>query len=291
MKKNVFLLMGIALMLTACEKQVTDDMLDVTSDGQSLAVTFRVDGDFERPTFGDITRAAVTADGKAMTDIYVLDYIDGVLVQQVHQTAEDEDFGEPTVMLDYGQHHVYFVCCRGKTPTLSTANHSIVWASPSDTFYKDYSVTVSGGTNTAHNVTLNRVATKLSITINDELPEGLACVELTPATWYYGIDYLTGLPTDAQADEPLAINIPTSYIGRTTTTLSIFSLSTAAEWTTDIAITARDGDDDIIGQAGITAAPFKANRATSYAGNLFGSSSGFALSLNTAWDEEHTASW
>ena len=107
MKKNLIGLIGIALMLTACEKQVTDG---VTNERQTQKVTFLVDGDFERPTFGDITRAAVTADGKAMTDLYVLDYMDGVLVQQIHQTAEDEDFGEPTVILDYGQHHVYFVC-------------------------------------------------------------------------------------------------------------------------------------------------------------------------------------
>lgn len=300
MKKNFFLLACAVIALAACESD-TDALCEPASTHQP--VTFRCSGDFDSPTFtpvtrsvcGDIiattTRAAVTADGKEMTDLYVLDYMDGQLIQQLHQTADDTDFGEPTLTLDYGQHHVYFVCSRGKTPTLSTDDHTITWATPSDTFYKDYTVAVSSSTATTHSVTLDRAATRLSVTLNDAIPEGLATVDVAPATWYYGIDYLTGLPADQRSDEPTTITVPSSRVGRTNTTLSVYSLSGATEWTTDVTVTARDQDDDIIGQATITAAPFKANRTTAYSGSLFASSGGFALTLNADWATDYTATW
>ena len=84
MKKNVLLLAGIAVMLTACEKNQVADGLNMTAasaDGQK-AITFRCEGDFGNETF---SRAALEADGKAMTDLWVLDYVGGTLVQQVHQ--------------------------------------------------------------------------------------------------------------------------------------------------------------------------------------------------------------
>jgi len=285
MKKNIFWLMGIVAMLAACE---SDN--DLATAGQ-VKMTFSVQGDFDVPEFGTMTRA-LTADGKQMTDLWVLDYVDGTLVQQLHQTAEDEDFGTPTMTLDYGSHHVYFVASRGKTPTLSTATHTIMWASTSDTFYKDYSVNVTSGTSASHSVTMERVATKLTVAILDEIPAGAATIELTPATWYYGLDYVTGTATGAMTSEPRVMNIPASYIGTTgEVTASIFGISGTAKWTTDVTIVARDGDDDILGQATVEDAPFVANRSTKYSGNLFSSGGAFALSLNGEWDEELAGTW
>ena len=80
MKKNVFLLMGIAVMLAACENDMSDE-LAVSNDKK--AITFTCQGDFTMTT-ESMTRGAMEADGKAMTDLWVLDYVDGQLVQQVH---------------------------------------------------------------------------------------------------------------------------------------------------------------------------------------------------------------
>ena len=155
--------MAIAMMTSGC----TQEADEVTNQEQGEVVTtFAVTGDFEL-SLKAMTRGELTADGKAMTDLWVLDYMDGALVGQLHQTAEDDDFGTPTMALDFGSHHVYFVCSRGTTPTLSTEEHSITWATTSDTFYKDYSVTVASGSSSTRSVTLDRVATKLGITIAD----------------------------------------------------------------------------------------------------------------------------
>lgn len=279
---------AMAMMLaamTGCTQEADD--LEMK---KKVLTTFALDGGFDMQEFGAITRA-LTADGKSMTNLWLLDYMDGVLVQQLHQTAEDEDFGTPTMALDFGDHHIYFVCSRGTTPTLSTENHTISWATTSDTFYKDYSVSVTSGSATTRSVTLERVTTKLAITIMDAIPEGTAYVEITPATWYYGLDYLDGSATTAQTSEPRTITIPSSKIGATNTTLSIFGLSDATEWATDVTMTARDADGNILGQATMTDAPFVANRVTNYRGNLFSGAGNFGVSLNDAWIEEHSGIW
>ena len=52
------------------------------------------------------TRAALTANGKALTDLYILDYdkATGKLLQVLHQTSTAPDFAEPDLTLDYGEH-------------------------------------------------------------------------------------------------------------------------------------------------------------------------------------------
>jgi len=279
--------MAIAMMTTGCTQEADEFG---TEERGEVVTTFAVTGDFEM-SLRPMTRGELTADGKAMTDLWVLDYKDGSLVQQLHQTSEDEDFGSPTLALSLGQHHIYFVCSRGTTPTLSTDAHSITWATTSDTFYKDYSANVTSGSTASRSVTLDRVATKLGITIADAIPDGTAYVTITPATWYYGIDYLTGEATAAQTSGTRTINIPESRIGKTGTNLNIFGLSGATEWTTDVTVTARDGEDNILGTATISGAPFKANRATTYSGSLFSAGGGFAMTLTDSWDDDYLGSW
>ena len=99
MKKNLIWLAGIAVMLAACENDMSNE-LAVNNDKN--AITFTCQGDFTMTTESMTGRRAMEADGKAMTDLWVLDYVDGQLVQQVHQVSTDEDFGTPTLNLDYG---------------------------------------------------------------------------------------------------------------------------------------------------------------------------------------------
>ena len=104
-------------------------------------------GDFSND-WKPVTRGYLEADGRDLTDVWVLDYQGDVLVQQIHQSDNTaEDFGQPSMTLAYGSHHVYFVASRGINPTLSTADKTITWEKPSDTFWADYSVTVVNSSN------------------------------------------------------------------------------------------------------------------------------------------------
>ena len=66
------------------------------------------------PMRAPMTRAALTANGKALTDLYILDYdkATGKLLQVLHQTSTAADFAEPDLTLDYGEHVLKVVATR-----------------------------------------------------------------------------------------------------------------------------------------------------------------------------------
>lgn len=281
-----------AALMCGCEKAVLDDAGAVSEDElvnvPTKAFTFTVKGDFGAATF---TRGYLQADGQAMTDLWVFDYVDGVCVQSVHQTADDADWGAPKMSLAYGSHHVYFVASRGDGATLDAEGHAITWTGPRDTFWKDYQVDVVSTSNGNRAVTLDRVATKVRIVVNDEVPATCKEVTVTPERWYYGWDYVNGVAVVQQQTER-AVSVPASYVGTTgQLAVSIFGLSGPDEWVTDVAVKAKDGSGNVIGSATITGAPFKANRSTEYSGNLFGSAGGLDVSVNATWEPAKTGTW
>lgn len=226
-----------------------------------------------------------------MTDLWVFDYVDGQCKQWLHQSPDSANWGTPTMSLTYGTHHVYFVASRGKVPTLDETAHTITWGTVSDTFWKDYEVEVVSTSNGNRAVTLDRVATRLRITINDEIPAEFATMSVTPATWYYGLDFLTGEPTGGQT-KAMTVSVPSSYVGtKGQLSASFYGLSSATEWNTDVSVLALDANGGAIAEAEIDAAPMKRNRSTEYEGNLFGTDEGFSVGLSDTWDDAQTGSW
>ncbi len=70
-----------------------------------------------------VTRAALSANGSMLTDLYVLDYdkTSGKLLQVLHQTSTATDFAEPDLTLDYGEHVLKVIATRSDNPTLLDA--------------------------------------------------------------------------------------------------------------------------------------------------------------------------
>lgn len=294
MKKLTMMALAVCLM-TACEKDITSD--DVIKNEEGLVentantkkFTFTLKGDFGN-TWKQ-TRGYMQADGKDMTDIWVLDYMDGVLQQQKHLTKTDEDWAAPTMNLAYGTHHVYFIASRGQDAALDAENKIITWSKPSDTFYKDYEVTVVSSSNGNRAVNMDRCVTRFHATITDAIPDGCSTITIAPSSWHMGMNFETGEPITATASYVAAINIPSSYIGQTNTLLTVFGFSSSTEWTTDITITAKTSGNVVLGTATIENVPLKANRSSDYAGTLFGQSNSLSLTLNTDWEASYTETW
>lgn len=289
--KKVFLFLAAAIAFAACKSPMIDDIEDgenPTVQTKKKKFTFTIKGDFVGNTF---SRAYLTADGSEMTDLWLFDYMNGTCVQALHRTNTDADWGSPQLSLAYGSHHVYFVASRGTEPSLDAETHSIVWGTPRDCFWKDYQVEVVSTSNGNRAVTLDRVATKLKVTVLDEVPDGIATVTLTPERWFYGLDYLNGSAvTPKKKERP--ISVPENYIGTSgTLACTIFGLSGSDEWTTSFTITATDGSGNTLGSATVEDAAFKRNRVTEYSGNLFGSSSAMGVTLNAEWDTPVTGTW
>ena len=222
----------------------------------------------------------------------MLDYVDGALVQQLHQDDNTaEDFGKPVMNLAYGLHQVYFIASRGVDPVLDTDAHTLTFGSVRDTFWKRYDVSVVATSNGNRAVTLDRVVTKLRLTFTDEVPAAANSISIIPHTWYYGLDYMTGQPASAQTDAATVITIPDASKGQTGIQASLFGFSTAAEWNTDVVISSRTTTDAVLGSATITAAPFKANRVSDYSGPLFSAGGSLSLSLNGTWETSETGTW
>ena len=279
--------LAVAMTMTACNSN--DDMPE--ADATSTAtITFAMTGDFQM-TAHDFTRS-LEADGKTMTDVWVLDYVGVELKQQLHQTSDDADFGAPTLSLGLGTHHIYFIASRGAGAVLNTTAHALTFTSVRDTFWKDYEITISSGTSSGNrSVTLDRIVTKLKLTFTDAIPEGAATFNVTPSSWYYGVDYTTGEPSEATANGTITVNIPSSEIGVSNEAVSIFGFSSATEWTTDVAVDCKTSDSGVLGSATIADAPFVRNRVSEYTGPLFTAGGGMTLSLNTEWDESYQGSW
>ena len=255
----------------------------------SRPVTFNMSGDF---TFSPMTRS-LEADGKDMTDVWVLDYVGTECQQTVHQTAADADFGTPTMTLSLGTHHLYFVASRGTSPTLDTEAKTLTFSSVRDTFWKDYEMTISAGSSVAasRNVALDRVVTKLKLTFTDAIPEGAATFNVTPSLWYYGINYQTGEPVSPVNSQPVTVNIPSSEIGVQNEAVSIFGFSSSDEWTTDVEVACNKNDGSTIGQAILSSVPFRRNRVTEYSGPLFSGGRALSMSLNSEWAEPVSGTW
>lgn len=279
MKKMLLLAVAVA-MLTGCSKDVN------VEEAGAKKVSFDVQGNWNSPVF---TRGSLSADGKEMTDLWLFDYVDGTLVQTLHQVSTDADFGTPAPTLSYGEHRIYFVVSRGASPVINGT--VISWGSIRDTFWKAMSVTVGGASASAYSVALDRVVTKLKITATDAVPDGTATVVVLPGKWYAGLDYLTGQPADMRDSEEMSVAVPDSYVGTTGMAVSFFGFSSDTEWTTPLTVSARDADNDIIGMVNVAAAPFMANRATEFSGALFSTSGAFTITLNDEWAEPWTGTW
>lgn len=274
-------------MMAACNND--SDNTQVLDDSP-VKITFNVQGDFTLNT-NPITRS-LTADGKDMTDVWVLDYVGGVLQQQLHQVSTDADFGTPTLSLGLGEHHIYFVASRGTGATLDTDAHTLTFAKVLDNFWKDYTITITGGTASgSRTVALDRIVTKLKVVFSDAIPTGAATFNITPSVWHYGFDYTTGNPTAATASQNIVVNVPNASIGVVGESINIYGFSGTTEWTTDIALNCKTSNGDVLGSATITSAPFVRNRVSEYTGPLFGDNGSMTLSLNTDWTTSHTGTW
>lgn len=279
--------LSAALMLTTIACTSEEPQAEKPTGWEQKTITF---------TFGDMltqhamTRADVTE--LDLTDLWMVDYLGGELQQTVHQANTDEGFGVLSASMGYGEHTLYFVASRGTTPTADTDAQTITWAKPSDTFWATATVTVSPSSASSQAVSLSRVATRLRITVNDEVPAEAAKFVITPAQWYYGIDYTTGSGIAPSANQPREVNIPSSYIGTSgQLAIAIFGFVPSADWHTDITATLKASDESTLGQVTLEDVALKRNITTVYSGGILGTSKAFTLTADNAWGDDDIHTW
>lgn len=289
--KNLFVAIMALFVLTACEKIVLvyadDDEDDVFS------VTFSVGGNFIEKNiefeFGDATRAVAVGESN-MTDLWVYDYVGGECKRGVRQMSSQSGFGTVTMDFAPGSHTLYFVASRG-TGAEEDEEGKIVWSTPGDTFWAKVELDVSSGMDRNVSVTMKRVATCLTVAIEDVVPENMSRLAVVPDKWYCGLDYTTGEPCGAVESTERSVSVPASYVGKSGLSASFFGLSGASEWTTDFSVLAYDGSDGVLGSVSVSGAPFLRNRVTRYSGRLFQYGADFNVTLDDGWGERYEGTW
>ena len=295
--KKMMMALAVAVILPSCNKD--DEPNRVPADGK-IAIVIPVDSmeNHATITFGcsttttavrPMTRAALSS--ISLTDLWVYDLPSGQTTPTllVHQTSEDADFGAPTITAEYGDHTFYFVASRGDTPT--SDGTTITWAKPSDTFWSSLTMTVAPSTSSSQSVTLHRVASRLRVTITDEIPTGLAVLSVTPSHWYYGLDITTGEATDDR-QTARTVNVPVSYVGTTGQLIaSFFTISPSAAWSTDVSLQAMKADNTPMASISVADVPMQRNHITDYSGTLFGAGRAISIDADDSWGDDIQGSW
>ena len=282
--KNLLMAMAAATMLLSCEKEetLTAKVNEPKDSLQAKTITF---------TFGEISHHAMTRGTLAdasITDLWLFDYMGEELKQTIHQSSTDEGFGSVAVTAETGDHAFCFIASRGTGATVSGS--AITWEKPSDTFWHKVSLSVTPQTATAQSVELQRVATKLKITITDEVPATISKLTITADTWHSGINAMTGEPTAASA-RTSTINVPASYIGTTGQLVaSIFGIC-GNDYTTDVSVTASDANSQTIASVALDDVPMKRNTTTSYSGPLFSRKPTFSMTVDDSWNTDIVDTW
>lgn len=254
------------------------------------------------------TRASIVANEKQLTDLYILDYNKetGKLLQVLHQTSTEEDFAEPTLNLDYGNHTLKVIATRSSSPALLGADGSllnlqentafavaddsnvpVVWTSDktSDSFGASQDVNVGIGKDQTIHIQLDRIVAKLVLKNTGTFPDDCSTIQLSLdeyKTWNWQSFSVM------EAAKNQRISDASQYAGQTGSTISYFLLVPDGDgYTTDVSIQMNRKDSDKpYAVFTIPDVCLQRNRITTISGSYYDHEEGFFLTVNDEWDEE-----
>lgn len=255
------------------------------------------------PMRAPMTRAALSANGKQLTDLYILDYdkATGKLLQVLHQTSTAADFAEPDLTLDYGEHVLKVVATRSQEPSLWDAQ-KISWqvepniltpitatqpvmltsAKTSDTFGAEKEVSVGIGTATTVSIALDRLVAKLVVKSTDVFPDDATTIALDLQE-HRTLSWATMDVIDAVKNQ--RVSDVSSLRGTTGTVLSYFVLAPKDGYTTDVTLTTNRTEGTPYSTITVPDVPLERNKVTTVTGSIYGHEQGFQVSVNDAWSE------
>ena len=256
------------------------------------------------PRLAPMTRAALSANGKALTDLYILDYdkTTGKLLQVLHQTSTAADFAEPDLTLDYGEHVLKVVATRSTEPTLWDAQKTtwtvepniltpvtatqpvmLTSAKTSDTFGAEKEVSVGIGTAATVSITLDRLVAKLVVNSTDMFPDDCATISLDFRE-YRTLSWTTMDVTEAVNNQRV-VDV-TNLRGTTGTVLSYFVLAPKDGYQTDITLTTNRTEGNPYSTITVPGVTLERNKVTTISGPIYGHSQGFQVTVNDVWGSE-----
>ena len=255
------------------------------------------------PMRAPMSRAALSANGKALTDLYILDYdkATGKLLQVLHQTSTAADFAEPDLTLDYGEHVLKVVATRSQEPTLWDAGKNTWTVEPniltpvtatqpvmltstktSDTFGAEKEVSVGIGTAATVSITLDRLVAKLVVNSTDAFPDDCTTIALDFQE-HRTLSWATMDVTEAVNNQRI-VDVA-NLRGTTGTVLSYFVLAPKDGYQTDITLTTNRTEGNPYSTITVPGVTLERNKVTTISGPIYGHGQGFQVTVNDAWSE------
>lgn len=255
------------------------------------------------PRLAPMTRAALSANGKALTDLYILDYdkATGKLLQVLHQTSTAADFAEPDLILDYGEHVLKVVATRSQEPTLWDAQKTTWTVEPniltpvtatqpvmltstktSDTFGAEKEVSVGIGTAATVSITLDRLVAKLVVNSTDVFPDDCTTIALDFQE-YRTLSWATMDVIEAVNNQRV-VDV-TNLRGTTGTVLSYFVLAPKGGYQTDITLTTNRTEGNPYSTITVPGVTLERNKLITITGPIYGHGQGFQVTVNDTWSE------
>lgn len=258
----------------------------------------------QEPMQEPMTRAALSANGKQLTDLYIMDYdkATGKLLQVLHQTSTAADFAESDLTLDYGEHVLKVVATRSQEPTLWDAG-KISWqvepniltpvtatqpvmltsAKTSDTFGAEKDVSVGTGKATTVSIVLDRLVAKLVVNSTDEFLDDATTIALDlqehrTLSW-------TTMDVTETVNNQRVVDV-SSLRGTTGTVLGFFMLTPKDGYTTDVTLTMNRTEGTPYSTITVPSVPLERNNVTTITGSIYGHEQGVQVSVNDTWDNE-----
>lgn len=306
--------MKTKLMMMAAIAAVGMTLVSCSSDNESLVEDVKPGkahvkvvcgmGVSVSPMRAPMTRAALSANGKALTDLYILDYdkATGKLLQVIHQTSTAADFAEPDLTLDYGEHVLKVVATRSQEPTLWDAGNNTWTVEPniltpvtatqpvmltstktSDTFGAEKEVSVGIGTAATVSITLDRLVAKLVVNSTDMFPDDCTTIALDFKE-YRTLSWTTMDVTEAVNNQRV-VDV-TNLRGTTGTVLSYFVLAPKDGYQTDITLTTNRTEGNPYSTITVPGVTMERNKVTTIIGPIYGHGQGFQVTVNDTWGNE-----
>ena len=306
MKTKLMMVAAIAavgMTIVSCSRD-NENMVDNAQPGKAHVRLVCGMGMSVSPMQAPLTRAALSANGKALTDLYIIDYdkSTGKLLQVLHQTSTAADFAEPDLTLDYGEHVLKVVATRSQEPTLwdagnntwtveqniltpVTATQPVMLTSTktSDTFGAEKEVSVGIGKATTVSIALDRLVAKLVVSSTDVFPDDCTSITLDLQE-HRTLSWATMDVIDAVKNQ--RVSDVTSLQGTTGTVLSYFVLTPKDGYTTDVTLTTNRTEGDPYSAITVPSVILERNKVTTISGPIYGHKQGFRVTVNDTWDNE-----
>ena len=305
MKTNLMMMAAVAavgMTVVSCSSDNENAMEDVKPGKAHVRLMCGM-GVSVSPMLAPMTRAALSANGKALTDLYILDYdkATGKLLQVLHQTSTAADFAEPDLTLDYGDHVLKVVATRSQEPTLWDAGNNTWTVEPniltpvtatrpvmltstktSDTFGAEKEVSVGIGTAATVSITLDRLVAKLVVNSTDVFPDDCTTIALDFQE-HRTLSWTTLDVTEAVNNQRI-VDVA-NLRGTTGTVLSYFVLAPKDGYQTDITLTTNRTEGSPYSTITVPGVTMERNKVTTISGPIYGHGQGFQVTVNDTWSE------